>query len=410
MMGGTIAVRLVACAAVITACVPADRGSMPGVVDSAGVRIITIGVEPDSIDRWTLAPNARLVPEGGDSSGFGFVGPVRLLHSGGVVIGDHSAVRLVVYDSNGRLVRVLGRRGDGPGELRQIGSVSVTAEDSIVTFDPRLQRFTVWHPDTGFVRSHQLPVDASVGAWAADAWPWPPFGIVVLQLEITPLESVPPGAGMRRWPHIARLTLRDTVGRIVATSPDFDGMYSGLDDRGDRRLPFSHQPFVAVSADRVYYGSGERFSISYVNERFEWAGDLRWPSRRESLTAAEVEAVKQETYAGMPSSLSGEQRRVRIEPSFSPEILPSERPAIGRVLVADDGRIWIERFTAMRLGSPTSIESDEWTILETDGHPVGRLQLPVRARLEDVRDGAVALVVRDSLDVQRVAIHALNPR
>jgi hypothetical protein len=378
-------------------------------VDSAGVRIATITAAPSTVAEWTISPTSILTLTGaetGDSSAFAAVGAVRWLGDGRIVAADVAANRLLVYDSTGRYLRALGRAGEGPGEFRYIGSLTALPGDSLATFDSRLRRLSLWHPDRGFVRG--IPVGGgSLDSWPADAWLWQDSLVVVLQLSITPQDSVAPGSGVRRWPMRARLTLHDLGGRILGTSPEFDGMYTGLYANGDTRLPFSNQPFTAVARDRVYFGSGARFSLSYVNTDFKWAGDVRWPGQQEALTQEEVNQVRSEAVALAATRMPPDRARPRFAMSFAPEILPSERPAIGRVFVAPDGNLWIERFEATRLGSVLQKAGDRWTVLGSDGRPVARVTLPAGGRLEAVRGSCVILVLRDSLDIQTVTVREL---
>jgi 6-bladed beta-propeller len=308
--------------------------------------------------------------ESGDSSAFAMVGSVRWLSDGRLVVADVAASRLLVFDATGRFVRPLGRRGDGPGEFRNVGGITVLPGDSLVTFDASLRRLSVWHPDAGFVRSIPLTGESAEDSWPADAWLWRDGLVVVLQLSITPKDSVAPGAGVRRWPMRARLSLRDTSGQALRTSPWFDGMYTGL------------------------YATGD--------------GDLRWPAQRELLTGTEVDEVRSEARALAATRMKPERLRDAFAMNFAPEILPKERPAIGRVIVAPDGQLWVERFEATRLGARLQKPGDRWTILTPDGAPVARLTLPTLGRLEAVRGTRVAIVLRDSLDVQTVALYELR--
>lgn len=378
------------------------------VLDSAGVRITTITAVPASLPEWTLGPAPRLVLTGaetGDETAFALVGPVRFLSTGGLVITDAASSRLLLYDATGRFVRALGRRGDGPGELRRLESVTVGSGDTLSTFDPSLRRLSFWHPDPGFVRSVNLADGGSLDSWPADAWRWRDRQLVVFQLAITPQDSVPAGTGVRRWPRRAHLTLRDSAGRILATSPPFNAMYTGLYERGDTRLPFSNRPFVAIAGDRVYFGSGDAFQIAFVDSAFNMAGDIRWPARNEPLTREEVERVRGEAIALIS------RRPLPPNPfamNFAAAILPANRPSIGRVLVDDSGNLWIERFEAIRMGTAAQMPGNQWSVLAADGRPVAVLTLPPLTRLEDVRGDEVVVVRRDSLDVQTVAVHRLK--
>ena len=378
------------------------------VIDSAGVRITSISAKPESLPQWTLeAVPSRVLTgmETGDSGAFAFVGSVRWLSNGALVVGDVASGRLLIYDSDGRYVRALGRRGDGPGEFRRQESITVGSGDTLTTFDPSLRRLSFWHPETGFVKSVNLSDGGSLAAFPTDAWHWRDSLLVVFQLATTPQDSVPPGSGIRRWPTRVHLTLRDTSGRILSTSPWFHGMYTGLDERGDMRLPFSNRPFAAPAGDRVYFGSGDGFAVSYLDSTFNTAGEFRWPSRNEPLTTQEVERVRAEAIATIS-------RRplppVPFAKNFDPAILPANRPSIGRVFVDRSGNLWIERFEAMRLGLATQRPGEQWSVLARDGRPIAILKLPPMTRLEDVRGNDVVVVRRDSLDVQSVAVHRLK--
>ncbi len=213
--------------------------------------------------------------ESGDSAALAPVGSVRWHASGHIIIADLGASRLLVYDAAGAFVHALGRRGDRPGEFRYISAVTLIHADTVVTFDGSLRRLSYWRRRNGFARSVSLAAGASLDAWPAEAWPWRDSMIVVLQLAITPKDSVPAGAGMRRWPMRAHLSLRDREGEVVATSPTFPGMYTGLYAWGDTRLPFSNQPFVAVGRDRVFFGSGEAYRIWSLASEFRAEGEER---------------------------------------------------------------------------------------------------------------------------------------
>ncbi len=376
------------------------------VIDSAGVRITTITVSPESLPVWTLETEPRRVLTGaetGDETAFAFIGPVRFLSNGSLVVGDVAAGRLIHYDAQGRFVRFHGRRGEGPGEMRRLESITVKAGDTLATFDPGLRRLSFWHPETGFLRSMNLSDDGSLESFPTNAWPWSDSLAIVLQLSTTPQGNLPSGSGVRRWPTRMHLILRDS-GTILERSPTFDGTYTGLFERGDARLPFSHRPFVAAARDRIYFGSGDVFMLTWLDSSFRVAGIIRWPARQERLTNAEVDSVR----AAAIALLS----RRPLPPNpfamhFAPEILPEFRPSIGRVLVDQDNRIWIERFEAMRMGAVQK-PGNVWSIVHDNGLPVAILTLPVHTRLEDIRGDEVVVVRRDSVDVQTVAVHRLR--
>jgi hypothetical protein len=391
------------------ACVPNDLPAPQlSVTDSAGIHITTITALPESLPVWTLEAEPRRVLTGketGDEGAFAFIGPVRFLSNGGLALGDVASSRLIIYDAQGAFKRFLGRRGDGPGELRRLESITVKPGDTLAAFDPGLRRLSFWQPDSGFLRSVNLADDGSLESFPTDARPWLDSLIVVLQLSTTPQVNLPAGSGLRPWPMRMHLMLRDTGGTVLNRSPAFDGTYTGLDDRGDIRLPFSNRPFVALAPDRVYYGSGDAFMLTWLDSHFRVAGVIRWPSKQERLTSDEVDSVRAEAIATLS------RRPLPPNPfakNFAPEILPEYRPSIGRVFIDPEHHIWIERYEAARLGLAVQTPGREWSILRDDGLPIAILRLPPHTRLEDVRGDEVVVVRRDSLDVQSVAVYRLR--
>ena len=65
---------------------------------------------------------------------------------------------VLVYDSSGNLLRSIGRKGSGPGEIRSAWSMTLIEPDTVVVFDDGLRRMT-WFTTAGtYVRSKQIPL------------------------------------------------------------------------------------------------------------------------------------------------------------------------------------------------------------------------------------------------------------
>jgi hypothetical protein len=206
----------------------------------------------------------------------------------------------------------------------------------------------------------------------------------------------------------AQLALRDTAGRVIATSPAFEGTYTALFSNGDARAPFSYNPFAALAGERVVYGSGDRFQIKTLGGAFTTDGEIRAPVLDEPFDRTEATRLYEETLALVSARMPAAAARARLALSFDPAMFPEHRPSIGRVLADDEGRLWVERFEPMRLGSELQVPGNRWTVLAADGRPIARLQLPPRTRLEAVRGNRVAVVRWDEFDVQLAAVHALQ--
>ncbi len=63
----------------------------------------------------------------------------------------------MLFSPTGQFVRGWERAGEGPGEFRMLRNILVTRGDSLLLFDPMLQRASVLSPDGRFVRSFRAP-------------------------------------------------------------------------------------------------------------------------------------------------------------------------------------------------------------------------------------------------------------
>jgi hypothetical protein len=70
----------------------------------------------------------------------------------------------LVFSSDGRFLRELGRSGEGPGEFRSATFIASLPGDSLLILDTRLLRASVFSPDLQFVRALALPFHVSAAA------------------------------------------------------------------------------------------------------------------------------------------------------------------------------------------------------------------------------------------------------
>lgn len=78
-----------------------------------------------------------------------------------------------VFDQRGGLKKVLGNRGEGPGEFGHINHIVVGSGDTLYVYDHSLLRRTVFDPDHEFVRTERLP------AFSRQIVPLPPGRMIV---------------------------------------------------------------------------------------------------------------------------------------------------------------------------------------------------------------------------------------
>ncbi len=391
-----------------TGCAPGHSPEPPvSVRDSAGVSIVTINTDPATLPLRSLEPEPDLVIEGGMDGIPDFVGlgAARWLSDGRILMVDAGVNVVYLFGPSGALVRSFGRRGDGPGEFREIASATVMSGDSILLFDRRHRRGT-WLND-GFELIATVPVPGPVTLGTAPI-NLLPLGAGVLVAHRSRFEDslLEPGIEIQRSRSREDLLLFRADGTLLDSVSAFEGRHGVRTTDADYRAPWSVRPFVAVDPARVAYGTGDTWRVSLLTRDFGPARDLRWPSMNEPLSPGEVDLFRTQVRGTLPAQMTDAQADQLLDIQFSPKILPNTRPAIGRVILDSDGPIWVGRFRP--LSWPIPWEPTDWVILAADGTPTSRVHLPDQARLEEVRGDTLLVVERDSLDVEHVAVYRLQ--
>ena len=366
--------------------------------DSAGVELVTIEASASSLPEWDI--DTVLVAIDGSSPNLSFVLDALWLSDGRIVIPDLSSNVLHVYDASGAYQRSLGGDGDGPGELRRIRTVAVGRGDTISVFD-----FTdgpggtlqLYDPDDGFIESVPLPA-TDEGGRRLQGWYWGSGSYVGLVETREPMARVAPA--LRRWPTTSVL---ERLGEEAPAVPAvrFRGSYGGVHESGmDVRLPFTHRPIVHVGANRLLYGTGQRFELFELDRALALRRIIRWPSLSEPLEDEHVQQARSEWLAPREGTADPEYLRTILDVMFAPELLPEDRPAIGKALFDDEGRIWVARF------EPFVFTEALYYVLEPSGEPVARVRIPAekRALLSGVRGDRMLLAGKDALDVPRIEV------
>ena len=110
-----------------------------------------------------LTRKARLgsAADSSEPSRFLWVTPLR--QGGYVVAPTVGWSQLLFYDANGRMLRLFGRQGPGPGEFGVIGGAVQASRDSIYVIERAPRRVSVFDRDMNYARMFRLPGDVAGG-------------------------------------------------------------------------------------------------------------------------------------------------------------------------------------------------------------------------------------------------------
>jgi hypothetical protein len=198
-----------------------------------------------------------------------------------------------VFDAGGSFLRVIGRRGQGPGEFEGAAQVVNVPGDSILIIDLLLGRANVVTDDFRVVRTIALPTTEIVSV-AVVAWP----NLVILNATVRTADRI-------GWP----LHLIDMSNSLATIRKSFG--HGGGELRGPGRV--GRESLVPSPTGGIWAAEAKRYRVS------------RWSNEGNLHIALERR----------PKWFSGLSRGTPGGPTVSPH------PLITGVLEDEKGRVWV---------------------------------------------------------------------
>lgn len=278
------------------------------------------------------------------------------------VIPDAYQVKL--FDSTGRIVKVMGRPGEGPGEFQgNIVAVCAASADSFVAAEKSAPRFSVYAKSATFVRTSTYDGGLGHGTFRGCA----PGGDVLIEKDIR--GSNPPSSQFSVLSH----------GSNPASKPlgvFYSGEYAGW---------FSHDPFIGLHGNFVYSGDGWTFEYRVYDLKGRLVRIVRTADGLEPFTDADAEGkIRLRIAKAKTAKDSAGTREALLR-------LPRPRswPTYADLLVDNIGRVWLSE--KPHDNSPPT----KWSVFDVTGRLLGRTDL---RESEFVRMHADIKVVRWEAD------------
>lgn len=337
--------------------------------------------------RWTLTEAWRIGGADTGATAFVYVKGIAADASGRVFVYDRSTQEIRLFGSDGKLVRVIGRKGSGPGEFRDAEGIAIAADGRLWVRDAANARFSVFRADGAFERNWTMKFCTSQGAWTPRMDERERFidedcvvaggravGYVLLAYRTDRLRvdtlAPKPECGSRELAEAATWITR-TERRTTY-----------------RTIPYAPSAFAAVGKGATLWcvPNSARFEMLRLSPT---SSDTLRITRRVPVvpvTRAERDSIITQLEVAGPSGLD-----------FSR--IPSVKPAIDRLTVDDQGRVWVR--------STNPAGAIEFTVYSPEGALVatavwGRYNSPTWHPFV-VRGGSLYAVVQDDDDVQHVA-------
>lgn len=392
--------RELALIVMIAGAIPACDGESANTPDEVRTSVDTVGgiervLNTGTAPRLETRPLLTLGEMGGVDEGspeeFGRVRSVLADGSGAIYVGDGMARRIVVFDSTGDHLRTLGQRGGGPGELENVQDVAWFG-DTLVVMDGQNARLTHLTRDGQyagqwpFMRASGPPVRFYSGA---------PGELYSFAMRIGRDEEGR-ASSESVWARFTRQGPADSLPRPESRlSPEFE--------RCEREgmLSFFNNPFAEELLARPAPG-GQRavaYSSEYRVAFLDPAGDTVRVISRD----AEPAPLTDEEWAEALTEYEEWKERFRGGDCQGGIERPADKPLLLGLHFTHDGRLLVEYETA---------DGEAFDLYDGAGRWTATLPLPGGGRDESVapflRDDRLYLVTRDSLDVQRVQVYAIE--
>jgi hypothetical protein len=329
---------------------------------------------------------------------------VELLSDGRVLVEDNQTAELRLFGSDGTVLGLVGGPGDGPGEFRNLTELSLTRGDTAYAYDRRLYRISSFASTGELISTVSVGRErAGAGSLALDAWALDSDHLVLL--TVGPGQAGPSSGDSYQDHRDAVLHVLAADGTERAGPFVFDGGYSIRSGRSDRAALFANRPFVSVGGGTVVSGAGITYDLTLWNASLEPRHIIRWSGWERPLPDSLVQTLRSRTESALREFGAGREDTDDALAMYDPGLVPGALPALGTAVLDELGKVWVSRFV---LGHERWDERDAWHVLDRAGSPLARVQLPPEARLAAVRTDRIALIVRDSLEVEHLRIFALE--
>ncbi len=323
-----------------------------------------------------------------------------LLADGSMVVSDGQLFRVQRFSAEGEHLWSRGSEGEGPGEFEyvQIAEGCANAE-SIIVYDIWTTRVYVYDGEGNLVDEYRLlynglPLRDFVCA---------PSGRLAFTGNSVRLgeEEVEPGELHRRLLSLGTAELGDTDATTLRERiPGREQRFLGGGDAMPGSI-WSHDVALAATNDGAWLGTSDDYEVELI----DWTGAtirrIRWEGPDLAVAREDVDRYRDALEASYRDDDDpGWRTRFQSRWDWESEIVPDIFPAYQRLMLGEDGMLWVHDYT--RPG-----ERSEWFGFNPDGTWTRTLVLPGQTRLLDIGPDWALLRTRDELGVQRVEVHTL---
>ncbi|PYP42404.1 MAG: hypothetical protein DMD43_02990 [Gemmatimonadetes bacterium] len=370
--------------------------------DSAGITVVE-SATPVAADSVAFRPDsAPAVDIGGgrDPHGeFAGIAGVARQSDGSIAVADRGSQEIRVFDSTGRWVRSLGRKGGGPGEFEALGQIFLLPGDSLAAYDFNHRRFSVFSPAGAVAREAALVAEGPI------AYPQVTAVFPDGRLLVQGLRNFGPGAVSGVVRDTAPLAIYSPQGHLVDSLGRFPGaeylVQASSGGLTARALPFSRSLRTALAGDRIFLGITDRYQIGEYTAQGKLERLIRRAHPDEPVTQADAAGYIEAQLQALPPARAKDREAMRQSLQQSP--FPRVRPHFGGFIVARDGALWVREFEGYDTGRPA-----RYAVFDRDGRWLGLASFPHGFTVYQAGSDFALGTVKDADDVEHVRLYRLR--
>jgi hypothetical protein len=325
------------------------------------------------------------------------IGATRLAN-GSLLIADRAEYNIRVVDAGGKLVKSVGRFGDGPGEFRSMIWAGGCGADSMLVWDPShrkasmigsggvvARQFAVPAGDTG-----QTPFQFSCSLNKTMAFLSPP----------TPVRGAPRMKDPSITSSTASLYRISTSGTIIQRFGDMPAgdivpMMSQNGGHGAAPRPLSWTPLFTVVGSSVVTSSSDSASVRIMQSdgtgrKISIPVTMRAPTRADFVAAIEAMIWR------IPLGVRG-----GIKEQLAAVPMPDHLPAISGLFGDSEGMLWVQT-------SLPGAKVVDLVVMRLDGSVSARAQVPVALTVYEIGREYILGSYVDTNDEMHIAIYRLT--
>lgn len=357
------------------------------VTDSAGVRITTTDAADrgaGSICSLAETPDTRVTSPASGEWWLHEIEDLDRMDDGRLIVLNRGSHELLLFGADGEFLQSIGRLGEGPGEFMDPIELDFVGGDSIVVWDWKLGRLSLFGPDGSHGRSLMLrpPMSSPTGHLGVLGW----GGIAIAKHDIRSLST-------RLEPTFLQVLRYDRSGALLDTLATLPYGEQALLEAGSMMAAgplFDSRGLFLTHGDLLYTSNGESPEVR-VHREARLEAIVRWNPGDLSVSREDVEAYGADYLERLGASPLN---RKRLDAFPAREAFP----AVVEIRIDPRGRLWTRSFA--RPGSTTT----EWLGFAETGEFVCSLSVPRSFRVFRFDASAVVGVHRDEMDVESVEV------